>query len=267
MPDLTEPDRADIDELRAILSAMDHLIFVMNGEGRYLRIVPTRPDLLYKASDDLLGKTLHEVMPKENADFFLGNIRRAIETRSVVTIDYSLPIGGKILWFEARLSFMTEDTILYIARDETARRQAEEALRQSIRQEEIIRAQASALAELSVPLIPITDGILVMPLIGQLDPARMDRATAALLSGIAARRGSVAILDITGVPGVDASVAGGLVRAARAAELLGAEVMLTGVRPEVAQALVALGVDLGGIPMRGTLRDGIASALGLSRRR
>jgi rsbT co-antagonist protein RsbR len=254
-------------ELRLILSAMDHLIFIMSGEGRYLRIVPTRPDLLYKASDDLLGKTVHELMPKEIADFFVENIRRALETSSIVTIDYSLPIGGKILWFEARLSRMTDDTILFVARDETARRQAEEALRQSIRQEEIIRAQASALAELSVPLIPITDEILVMPLIGQLDPARVERATAALLSGIAARRGRVAILDITGVPLVDAAVAGGLARAARAAKLLGAEVMLTGVCPEVAQALVTVGADLGGIPMRGTLRDGIASALGLSPRR
>lgn len=253
-------------EIRAILGAMDAVILILDGDGRYVRVVPTRPDLLYKPSGELLGKTLHEVMSKELADDILAHVRRALETRGVVPMEYSLTIGGKSIWFEASLSRMGDNRVLLIARDETARRRAEEALRQSILQEGLIRAEARALADLAMPLIPITDEIIVMPLVGQLDEQRVERATATLLAGIAAKKARVAILDITGVPTIDARVAGGLVRAARAAELLGARVELTGIKSEVAQILVTLGVELGGLATRGTLQDGIACALGLARR-
>jgi anti-anti-sigma regulatory factor len=82
-----------------------------------------------------------------------------------------------------------------------------------------------------------------------------------LLQGIAANHAQIAIIDITGVPVVDSQVADALVRAARAVRLLGARVVLTGIRPEVAQTLVGLGIDLSGIVTRGSLQSGIAYAL------
>ena len=147
--------------------------------------------------------------------------------------------------------------------DITARKQAEEA--QMRRQEEVIRAQANAIAELSTPLIPITDDVLVMPLIGMMDSMRAKQVMDSLLNGLASSRGRVAILDITGVPVVDTATANALIQAAHAARLLGAEVILTGIRPEVAQTLVAIDARLGQITTRGTLQSAIKFALGRRR--
>jgi PAS domain S-box-containing protein len=144
-------------------------------------------------------------------------------------------------------------------RDITERRRIEEA-RARI-QEQIIHAQAATLAELSTPLIPITDRALVMPLIGAVDSQRAQRVFDTLLRGVERSRAQIVILDVTGVPAVDAQVASVLVHAARALRLLGTQVLLTGIRPEVAEMLIGLGVDLSGIVTHNTLQDGIAATL------
>lgn len=128
-------------------------------------------------------------------------------------------------------------------------------------QEQIIQMQAAALAELSTPLIPFTNEIVMMPLIGAIDSQRAQRVLEALLQGVAEHHASIVILDITGVAVVDTSVANALIQAARAVRLLGAEVVLTGIRPEIAQTLVGLGADLSGIVTRGSLQSGIAYAM------
>ncbi|MBX0326121.1 STAS domain-containing protein [Oscillochloris sp. ZM17-4] len=132
-------------------------------------------------------------------------------------------------------------------------------------QQEIIRTQDAALRELSTPLIPIADQVVVMPLIGSLDSRRTQQVIETLLEGVSTLRARVAIIDITGVPVVDTQVANTLVRAAQSVKLLGAKVILTGIRPEVAQTLVGLGADLSSIITRGTLQSGIALALRNSR--
>jgi rsbT co-antagonist protein RsbR len=145
-----------------------------------------------------------------------------------------------------------------IVHDLTERKRAE-AERVRL-QEQIIGAQAAALAELSTPMIPISDEVLAMPLIGAIDTQRAQQVLEALLRGIEQSRARIAILDITGVPVVDTQVAKTLIIAAQGVRLLGAEIVLTGIRPEVAQTLVGLGVDLGSIVTRSTLQRGIAYA-------
>ena len=157
------------------------------------------------------------------------------------------------------------DSVLQIDTDITARKQAEQA--EAERQQEIIRVQAQAIEELSTPLIPITDEILVMPLIGMMDSMRARQVMENLLSGLAASRGKFAIIDITGVPVVDTAVASAILRAGHAARLLGCEVILTGIRPEVAQTLVHIDANLGSIITRGTLQSGIKHALARGNRR
>jgi rsbT co-antagonist protein RsbR len=156
--------------------------------------------------------------------------------------------------------------VLEINTDITMKKKAEAEEAHARRQEEIIRAQALAIAELSTPLIPITDDILVMPLIGVMDSMRAKQVMENLLNGISASRGQFAIVDITGVSVVDTQVANVLVRAAHAVRLLGAEVILTGIRPEVAHTLVTIAADLGNITTRGTLQSGIAYAVEQGRR-
>jgi rsbT co-antagonist protein RsbR len=134
-------------------------------------------------------------------------------------------------------------------------------------QEQVIQAQQVALRELSTPLMPLADGIVAMPLIGTIDSRRAQQVIEELLQGVSDNRAATAIIDITGVPVVDTQVAGALLRAAQAVELLGARVILTGIRPEVAQTLVGIGVNLGSIVTRSTLQDGIAYALGTAKKR
>ena len=150
--------------------------------------------------------------------------------------------------------------IASVVRDLTEQQRAEQERMRL--QEQVIAAQQAALRELSTPLIPIADGVVAMPLIGSIDSGRAQMVVEELLSGVATNRASTAIVDITGVPVVDTQVAGALVRAAQAVELLGARVLLTGIRPEVAQTLVGIGVNLGSIITRSTLQDGITFALG-----
>jgi GAF domain-containing protein len=132
-------------------------------------------------------------------------------------------------------------------------RAASEAERELL-QQEIMRLQT--------PIIPITDEVLVMPLVGALDAGRAQQVLETALTGVKNRRAKVVILDITGVVGVDAGVAAALINTARALQLLGAKAVLSGIRPEVAVSLVQLDVQLGSIVTMSTLQSGIAYALG-----
>lgn len=128
-------------------------------------------------------------------------------------------------------------------------------------QEEIIQLQNARLAEMSTPLIPITQQIMVMPLIGTMDNSRASQMLETALQGVQDNRAEVVILDITGMKQVDTSIAATILQTAGAVRLLGAQVILTGIRAEIAQTLVGLGVDLSNVVTRGTLQNGIAYAL------
>ena len=128
-------------------------------------------------------------------------------------------------------------------------------------QEQMLRAQSERLAELSTPLIPITESIMVMPLVGSMDSERANQIMDAALNGAAHSGAKVVILDITGLRHMDTSIADSLLKTARALRLLGAHAILTGIRTVVAQTLVGLGVDLSTLETRSTLQSGIAFAL------
>ncbi|WP_438025880.1 AAA family ATPase [Sorangium sp. So ce233] len=128
-------------------------------------------------------------------------------------------------------------------------------------QEEIIQTQRDRLFELSTPFIPITDEIMVMPIIGTVDDKRAAQMLETAMEGVAASSAKVVIVDVTGVKSVDTSVASRLMSLAKAVGLLGSRAILTGLRPAVAQSLVALGVDLGSIETRSNLKTGIAYAM------
>jgi PAS domain S-box-containing protein len=267
MHDITARKRTDEQlrdsdaELRALLKTVTDIIFRFDRDGRYLKVMPTDLSLLDQPTEVIIGKAIHEIFPPETADRFLGYIRRALDTGQLVQCEYDLTINGKQMWFAGNVSPMADDTVFFTARDITARKQAEDALHQNILKEELIRAQAAALSELATPLIPISDDVVVMPLVGLVDARRIQEIMETLLKGITDRRASVAILDVTGIRVMDAGVADGLIRAAQAAQLLGARVVITGIRPDMAQSLVSLGSDLKGIITHGTLQSGIAFAM------
>jgi rsbT co-antagonist protein RsbR len=130
---------------------------------------------------------------------------------------------------------------------------------------EIIARQQQELLELSTPVVKLWEGIVALPLIGTLDSARTQVVMENLLQTIVDTGASVAIIDITGVPLVDTLVAQHLLKTVAAARLMGTDCILSGIRPQIAQTIVHLGVDLGDIITKATMAD--AFALGLQRRR
>jgi rsbT co-antagonist protein RsbR len=115
--------------------------------------------------------------------------------------------------------------------------------------------------ELSTPVVELWHGILALPLIGTLDSARTQIVMQNLLEAIVAKGSDLAIIDITGVPTVDTLVAQHLLKTIAAARLMGAECVISGIRPQIAQTIIHLGVDLGGVLTKATLADALQLAL------
>jgi rsbT co-antagonist protein RsbR len=127
--------------------------------------------------------------------------------------------------------------------------------------EEVIGRQQQELLELSTPVVKLWDGILALPMIGTLDSGRTQVVMESLLQRIIDSEAEIAILDITGVPTVDTLVAQHLIKTVTAARLMGADCIISGIRPQIAQTIVHLGVDLRGIITKASLADAFAVAL------
>lgn len=127
--------------------------------------------------------------------------------------------------------------------------------------ERTVSLQKIALQELSAPLIPIFEGITVMPLVGTIDTERAKQIMENLLHGVVKHRSEVVLIDITGVPVVDTMVAHHIIQAAEAVRLVGAKCMIVGIRPEIAQTIVNLGIKLTDLTTKSTLKKGIEAAL------
>jgi rsbT co-antagonist protein RsbR len=163
--------------------------------------------------------------------------------------DSSGAVGGII--------FFTEVVTKHV-QDQQALRENEAQLREiNTHQEQLL----NMIREISSPVIPVHDDVLVLPLVGTIDSARSSRIMETLLTGVQEHAAEVVIIDITGVPIVDTAVANHLIQATRAATLLGAHCVLVGVSAEVAQTLVQLGVNLSTLVTRSNLQAGITYAL------
>src|SRR5579859_3056216 len=126
--------------------------------------------------------------------------------------------------------------------------------------ERIIREQQEAIRELSTPVLPVRERLLILPIIGVIDPQRARQLTEQLLRGIRTNRAKVVVMDITGVPAVDSTVANHLVQTVESARLMGATVIVTGLSSGIAQTLVTIGVDLTKMKTVGDLQGGIEEA-------
>jgi PAS domain S-box-containing protein len=252
--------------LRAVLNNGVSMAFVKDLARRYIFVSETLASSFGMHPMEILGKTDEEVgyAPPEIVEQWTREDEEVLRSGRLARFDVVIEIQGKTLHFLS-VKFPILDgsgrpvAIGVIPTDVTSLKEAE-AERAALR-EQVIAAQQAALRELQTPLIPIADQVLAMPIIGSIDAGRAAQIMEALLRGITEMRAHTAILDITGVRVVNAEVAEALVRATRAARLLGARVVLTGIGPDVASALVELRVDLEGIVTRGTFQSGIAFAL------
>lgn len=127
--------------------------------------------------------------------------------------------------------------------------------------EDIIRRQQEELLELSTPVVKLWEGVLAVPMIGVLDSGRTQMVMEALLQRIVETGSGIAIIDITGVPTVDTLVAQHLLKTVTAIRLMGADCIISGIRPQIAQTIVHLGIDLQGVQTKATLADALSLAL------
>jgi rsbT co-antagonist protein RsbR len=215
-------------------------------------------------AEQLIGKTEDELFGADVIASWLDHDRQVVESRQPIASEAIVPVaGGERVYISHKFPLIDADDqvngLASIVIDITEQKRTEQ---ERIRlQQDMIEHQRAALRELSTPLVPIADGVVAMPLVGAIDSARAQQIMEALLEGISERQAETAILDITGVTVVDTQVASALLRAAQAAQLLGARILLTGIGAEVAQALVHLGADLSRITTLANLQEGIAYAL------
>lgn len=243
---------------RALLDAIPDLMFLLRPDGVFLDYKADYSGKLLMPPEAFLGKRVDEVLAPPLAAQLLHHMDQLKRTNEMQQFDYQLIIDDQTLEYEARMVFSDRD-ILILSRNVTEQRRIERERTEM--QEQIIAAQQATLRELSTPLMPIADGVIAMPLIGAIDTMRAQQIMETLLNGVAEYRAQVAIIDITGVKVVDTQVAGALVRAAQAARMLGAQVVLTGISPEIAQTLVHIGTELRDMTTRATLQEGIDYAL------
>ncbi|MGQ9926680.1 MAG: PAS domain-containing protein [Chloroflexaceae bacterium] len=235
------------------------------SDGRFVLWNGASEELFGLRAEEVIGKTDYDFFPREQADAFRAKDHEVLAgrlTRVIPEEPVTSPNLGQRIVRTTKVPLYDEQGrptyLLVICDDLTERRLAEQE--RLILQERIIEAQQHALRELSTPLLPLSKRVVLLPIIGSVDTDRALQLIETLLQGVAEHRADIALLDITGVRVVDTQVANTLIQAARAVRLLGAQVVLTGIRPEVAQTLVHLGVDLEGILTRGTLQDGITYA-------
>lgn len=217
------------------------------------------------SSAEFIGRDDYEFSPAPLAEAYRAADRRVLETRQA-RVNFEEPQNrpdGEAWLRTSKIPLVDADGtivgVLGTYEDITERRAAEQERLEE--QERLIASQQAALVEVSTPLIPLSDGVIVMPLVGAIDSRRAQQILETLLEGVGANQAEIAILDITGVRVVDTQVANALIRAAQAAKLLGAQVVLTGISADVAQTIVHLGADLGSVVTRSNLQHGIAYAL------
>ena len=251
----------DSEERFRLISELSSEGLVLTERGEIFHVNAAMTKIFGYSREELIGMAASELTAEEDREIAIAHIRSGSEeayeatgirkdgSRFVGSITgTSLPYQGRVV----RGSRM---------RDVSAQREADEVRRQGIIQEEKLRLQAERLAEMSTPLLSITSEILAMPLIGTMDMERARQALRTMLDGIDRRDAHTAIVDITGISGVDTAVIASLVRLAQAARLQGAEVVLTGISAQVADTLVMLDVDLSGIVIKGSFADGIRYAM------
>jgi len=240
--------------LNSVFASMSDAVVVTNADGTMRTVNRAVTDLLGFSGVELLGKPVGTLFGATVGTDELMQLRgHEIDCPTQQGTPVSVSVSASPLKIGERV-----DGFVCVLRDVTERRRAEEERTQL---EEAIRAKNDLIRTMSTPLIPISDEIVVMPLVGTLDRERAAQVIDSLLQGISVQHPRVAILDITAVPVVDEEVANALVRAAHAARMLGVSVVLTGLRAEVAKMLVDMGYDLPGVMTCSTLKSGIALSM------
>lgn len=254
------------DFMAAVMDLVDGLIVALDAQGRIVRTNSAAEQALGSARGLREARFLWDLTPDPRASAQLKGIFDQLGSggsKKQVEVSWTAADGARRVtaWSGAVLRGRDERVrfVIMTGIDMTERKRAEEE--RARLQEEVIKAQDAALAKLSMPLIPIRDDVMVVPLIGPLEAGRVRRMIEALSRGIANRRTRIAIIDLTGVDAIEPPAMEALLEAVRVAGLLGTQVVLTGIRPEVAHRLAERGANMGRCAVKSSLQSGIAFAM------
>ena len=233
---------------------------VFHEQGKVTDVNPALVTMFgYSEVSELVGKDLLGFLAPESRETAVQRMQtgdtQPYEALALYKDGTTFPVEASARIYETQGHIIRGASI----RDISERKQAE-AEREQL-QQEIIDAQQRSIAELSTPVIPIMDRIIVMPLVGSVDSLRARDITRSLLAGISANRAKVVILDVTGVAIMDTGVVNHLNKTIQAARLKGARTIVTGLSDSVAEAIVDLGIDWSGIETLSDLQTGLTTAL------
>lgn len=259
---------------RATMTVREHIL----GRGIF-DVFPDNPDEPGATGVTNLRASLERVLKIGRADAMpvqKYDVRRPASEGGGFEERYWSPINtpvldptGRVLWIIHRVEDVTalvhaerkgaeQDRIAKDKEDVINRLRAANA--ELARQKQVLLQRERDIRELSTPVLQLRDGLLLLPIIGTLDSQRIRQLTGELLQSIASRRAKAVVMDVTGVADIDSGVAGRLIGTAEAARLMGAKVIMTGLSADIANALVALGVDLRQFTTMGDLQSGIEAA-------
>jgi PAS domain S-box-containing protein len=252
--------------MQRVIDGLPNTVYVKDRDSKFILVSPPLVNLFpVDRPEELLGKDDFEFFPEEMASKYRNDELAVMNSGEMIIgiEEKTLDRHGNERWMQTIKVPLrdAENNIIGVigtGLDITERKLIAERARQ---QQIIIEAQRQALAELSTPIIPIMDRIIVMPLVGGIDTTRSRDIMRSLLEGISRYRAQIAILDITGVPVVDSGVADHLNRTMQAARLKGAQTIITGVSDAVAETIVDLGIDWSGFETLRDLQTGLVTAL------
>jgi rsbT co-antagonist protein RsbR len=263
--DLSEQREQNL-ALRAVQQMLDGIadyeVIRLDSDGLIRSWNPGAAKLTGYVADEVIGRHVSMFYTEEDKRGAMADREMANATRdgSLEVEGWRIRKDGTRFWANVVLSPILDDQgevtgFVKVARDLTERRE----------QEQLVQRQRDEILELSTPVIQVWDRVLILPLIGTLDSMRAARLTESLLDRIALDQAEVVILDVSGVPAVDSGVARHLLKTVEAARLMGTASILSGIRPEIAQSMVHLGIELGGLRSRTSLKDALQLALRMVR--
>lgn len=249
---------AEEEIMKIILNTMPAKSFAKDKDSIWLFADEKMAYDLGLSADKMKGKSDFDLFPKELAEKYSGDDKRIMNKGKIETLEERYDIqGGETLVRTVKIPIKDENAnvigICGYFQDITKEKQMEDR----------IKALAKEILETSTPVIQLFEGILIAPIIGTLDSSRTQQIMERILNSIVDTRSSVAILDITGVSTVDTATASNLIETITAVKLLGAQVIVTGIRPVIAQTMVHLGVNLSNFMTFSSLENGIKVALDL----
>jgi anti-anti-sigma factor len=240
-------------------SIRDYAIIFLDPKGHVLTWSPAAKQLKGWTTEEIVGQHISKFYPPEdNAQNKTAMELAAAEKEGRFEDEgWRVRKDGTRFWANVIITALRDSTGKLLGFGKVTRDLSERRLN-----EEKIRKQAQEIFEMAaVPVVQVWEGVLLVPLIGTLDSQRTQHLMERLLEKVTETGSPVALLDITGVPTIDSQTAQHLIETVAAVRLLGAEVVLTGVRPTIAQTLVHLGIDLSNVITRSSLTTGLRMAL------